>query len=259
MAVTGTADVAAPPSSADAVDPPRRPVVRRRNLPGGRALTGGFLVALAGVATLLAWQQATGTPDTAYAVAVRDIHPGETVAAEDVRTDRLTLSDPLAAAAFAEADAVVGRVALGPIGGGELFQRGQLSEPGGGEPVAEVSFALDRDRAVDGRLRSGDRIDVYVTQGGRTEQVARGLVVVAAGGGDGTSFAGDRRVTVTVAIPDPAVRVPLIHGVREGEVTLVRSTHVADAPPDGARSPDAPPPDAAPPGGQAPSLSLIHI
>ena len=47
---------------------------------------------------------------------------------------------------------------------GELLQLGAVSDQVGGEPTAEVSITLGRDLAVDGRLRPGDTVDVYVTE-----------------------------------------------------------------------------------------------
>jgi flagella basal body P-ring formation protein FlgA len=67
------------------VSMPRRRVERLRGLPSSRALVGGLLVALAGVGTLVAWQQAAGSPEHAYAVAARPILPGETLSPDDVR------------------------------------------------------------------------------------------------------------------------------------------------------------------------------
>ncbi len=212
--------------------PPRRRIQRPRRLPGGRAVVGGLLVALAGVGTLVAWQQASGTPDARYAVAARALYPGEALTAEDVRLVPVDLPDGVAGGAFADPDGVAGRVALGPIAEGELVQAGALSEPGSGAPTAEVSFALARDRALDGRLASGDLVDVFVTVDAGTSLVAERVQVVTVTDG-GASFASGAELTVTLALTDSAVRDDLIQAVRAGEVTLVRATHAGD----GAASP----------------------
>ena len=210
-------------------------------MPGGRAL-----IALAGVGTFLAWQGATGTPDHSYAVAAGPIRPGERITDDLVRFEPMDLPAEVAEASFSDAGMLVDRVALGPIGDGELLQRAQLSDQGDGQPSAEVSFALDRDRAVDGRLRSGDLVDVFATRDGRTDAVAEGLRIVAVGDDDGGSFSGSRQVTVTIALSDPAGRAALVHAVREGEVTLVRSTHRSVPAP---VVPSAPAGEATPPAG----------
>lgn len=222
--MTDQIEVATAPEAPGRAAPPPRQVARPAGVPGGRAIAGGLLVALAGVATFVTWQSSTGTPGTSYAVAARAIGPGERLTDEDVRLEPIDLPDGIGAAAFTTTAEVVDRVTLGPVGAGELLQRGQLSDPAEGAPSVEVSFAIDPDRAVDGRLRAGDLVDVFVTMDGRTEAVAEGVRVAAVAGGDGPSFGGDRRITVTLALSDPARRGPLIHAVRQGEVTLVRST-----------------------------------
>jgi SAF domain len=205
----------------------RRAIDRRMGLPGARAIVGGLLVAVAGVCTFVAWQQASGTAGRSYAVAARLIHPGESLTAADVRFEPMELPAGLSATAFTDASGVEGRVALGPIGDGELVQLGQVSEPGQASPAAELSFSIPRDRAVDGRLRSGDLVDVFVTDDGGTSAVAEGMQIVDAAARDGGSFGGTGELTITVTIADPALREPLIQAVREGEVTLVRSTHLS--------------------------------
>lgn len=205
----------------------RRTVDRRTGLPGGRAIVGGLLVAVAGVCTFVAWRQASGTADRSYAVAARPIHPGEALTADDIHLEPIELPAGMAAAAFTDASGIEGRVALGPIGEGELVQLGQVSDPGTRGPSAEMSFSIAPDRAVDGRLRSGDLVDVFVTRDGTTTAVAEGVQIVdAVKHGDG-SFGSGGELTITVTLADPALRGPLIHAVREGEVTLVRSTHLA--------------------------------
>jgi SAF domain len=205
----------------------RRTIDRRMGLPGARAIVGGLLVAIAGVCTFIAWQQASGTADRSYAVAARPIHPGEPLTVDDVRFEPIDLPAGLAKAAFADSRAIEGRVALGPIGEGELVQMGQVSDPAQSSAAAELSFSIARDRAVDGRLRSGDLVDVFVTDDGGTTAVAEGVQIVEAAAHDGGSFGGTGELTITVAIADAGLREPLIHAVRQGEVTLVRSTHLS--------------------------------
>ncbi len=205
----------------------RRIVERRMGLPGARAIVGGLLVAVAGVCTFAAWQQASGAADTSYAVAARPILPGQSLTADDIRYERIDLPAGLSAAAFTDAARIEGRVALGPIGDGELVQVGQVSDPGQATPAAELSFSIARDRAVDGRLRSGDLVDVFVTDDSGTTAVAEGVQIVDAAADDGGSFGTTGELTITVTIADPALREPLIQAVRDGEVTLVRSTHMS--------------------------------
>jgi Flp pilus assembly protein CpaB len=204
---------------------PRRVVARAPGVPGSRAVVGGALIALAGLGTFLSWQQATGTPQHSYAVADRALEPGDPLAADDIRFEPIDLPTGVSAGAFRTASDLEGRVLVAPVGEGELLQLGSLSDQGTPEPAAEVSVALDRELAVDGRLRAGDTVDVYATHDDDTVAVARGIRVIAVTEGGGT-FADGSELTVTLALAQPEQQVPVIHAARAGQITLVRTTHV---------------------------------
>jgi Flp pilus assembly protein CpaB len=203
--------------------PPARVVARPPGIPGARAVVGGVLVALAGVGTFVSWQQASGTPDRSYAVAGEDLAPGDPVTADAVRFVPIDLPAGVAAAAFDSPADLEGRVLVAPVGDGQLLQLGAVSDQVGGEPSSEVSITLGRDLAVDGRLRPGDTVDVYATQD-ETSVAATGLRVVAVTEAGG-SFGDGSELTVTLALTAQADGAPIIQAAREGQVTLVRTTH----------------------------------
>jgi Flp pilus assembly protein CpaB len=221
----------------------RRRIAGRPVLPSGRALVGGLLLAVSGVVTFAAWQQASGVPDHAYVVAERSLAPGERLTADDLATVRLDLPRRVAGGAFGDVGALVDRVTLGPVGAGELVQATQVSDAASAEPLVEVSFALPRDRALDGRLRSGDRVDVFVTYDDYTAAVVDGAEVVTVGDAGGSALGPASEVTVTLALEAASRRAQLVHAVRVGEVTLVRSTQAVErAPATGVvRTPSSPP------------------
>jgi Flp pilus assembly protein CpaB len=203
--------------------PAARVVARVPGIPGARAVVGGLLVAAAGVGTFVSWQRTSGTPDHSYAIAARDLAPGERVTADAVRFVPVDLPGAIAGAAFDSPADLEGRVLVAPVGDGQLLQLGAVSDQVGGEPAAEVSITLTRDLAVDGRLAPGDTVDVYATDDATTVAAA-GLRVVAiteAGG----SFGDGRELTVTLALTDQDDGAPIIQAAREGQVTLVRTTH----------------------------------
>ncbi|HET6772909.1 MAG TPA: SAF domain-containing protein [Acidimicrobiales bacterium] len=231
--------------------PPRRVVTRVPGVPGGRAVVGGLLIALAGVGTFVSWQRASGTPDQSYAVADRALEPGEPVTSDAIRFVPIDLPADVAAAAFGSAAQLEGRVLVAPVGEGELLQRGALSDQAQAEPAAEVSIALARDLAVDGRLRAGDTVDVYATYDTGTELVASGVRVIS-GTESGGSFGDGRELTVTLALTDQSRRIPVINAARDGQVTLVRTTHVTRNSTSTGAGPPGEPPPAGPGAAQAP-------
>lgn len=206
--------------------PGGRQVARPAGVPGGRAVLGGVLVALAGVGTFAAWSQAAAEPHEAYAVAAEDLRPGDPLTAETVRFVSMDLPGEVAAAAFRDGAGLEGRVTVAPIGAGELIQSGSLSDQGSGDPAAEVSLALPRERAVDGRLRPGDLVDVYASGEDGTTVVAPGLriVDVTAPGG---AFADGEELAVTLAVAEARDRAAVVDAASAGTVTLVRTTHVS--------------------------------
>lgn len=223
---TDAATLEAEPRNARHGGDGRRYLPRRSVLPSGRALLGGVLVAAAAVGTFAAWRQASGAPDTSYVVARHLLHPGQRLAEDDLRLERVALPASMADAAFSDAGDVIGRVALGPIGEDGLLQAAQLSEsPSDVDHWVEVSFTLPRDRAVDGRLRSGDRVDVFVTRDDHTSLVLEYIQLIDIRDAGGSSLVASTDVTVTVGLEDATRRVDLIQAVRAGDVTFVRSKH----------------------------------
>ncbi|HEX9993902.1 MAG TPA: SAF domain-containing protein [Acidimicrobiales bacterium] len=210
----------------------RRTIRGRRALPGGRAVLGGLLVAVAAVGTFAAYGNATAGPSTSYAVATADLPAGHRVEPADLELRRMDLPASVAGRAFTSADAVVGAVTLAPLAAGELVQAGALVPPGGAPaPAAELSFAVPVDRAVNGTLRPGERVDVLATYGtggaAHTMVVVRGALLLADDEGEQAIGASTRVLTLALEDPDDVVRVT--HAVRAGEVTVVRATTASGA------------------------------
>ena len=79
-----------------------------------------------------------------------------------------------------------------------------------------------------GRLKQGERVDVFATYDDRTSSVVRGAEVVQIGADDGGSLTSGREVTLVVAVPSGDAVAAVVHALRTGDVTVVRSTF-ADA------------------------------
>lgn len=239
-----------------------RPLRRRRTLPGGRAVVGGFLVALAGVGTFAGYTSATSADHREYLVARTDLALGHRISRSDLAYVAMDVPGVVARRSFTDPRALLGAVVIGPVARGELVQASDvLGRPGpaaGAGAGREVSFAVESARAVDGRLRPGEFVDVLATYGtGRdafTTVVLRGARVLDRHEPRGSL--GDRRneiVTLGVATREQAVA--LAHAVTAGVVTLVRGAAPGDgeAGAAGAAGADEPPyrtpsPDASPEG-----------
>lgn len=205
---------------------PRAPrlVRRRRPLPNGRAVLGGFLVAVAAVGTL-ALGGGTGDDDLVpYVVARDDLAVGERITADDLTVARLRLPPFVAARAFRSPAGLVGAVVVGPVARGELVQAAAVVR----EEVKgrHVSFPVESARAVDGALQPGEAVDVLVTYGtgesASTAVVARGARVVRIRRPSGTLSDG-RQVVVTLSVETDEHAAALAHASSAGTVTIVRT------------------------------------
>ena len=207
---------------------PTRPVVRRRRpLPGGRAVFGGFLVAVAVVGTVAAQQAASGPPDTRYVVAAAPLLAGRAIRADDLTTRAVDLPEPLARRAYQDPGPLVGRVLAATVAPGELVQASALAQRGPAPGEREVSFTADPARSLGQRIAPGDLVDVYATsgqgEGGRTAAVVRSARVIDRQGRDGGGF------IFTVALGTPDEVEALVAATAAGSLTVVRTTAVQQA------------------------------
>jgi hypothetical protein len=156
-------------------------------------------------------------------IARHPIRVGEIREAADLRV--VTADLPVDAdGSFGEVQALVGRVALGPIGAGEMVQAGSVTDDRATSPVHEVALTLPREQVAVGRLKQGERVDVFVTRDDRTTSVVRGVQVVQIGAAGDGSLTSDREVSIVVAAPSGQAVAALVHALRTGDVTVVRST-----------------------------------
>lgn len=204
---------------------------RRRSLPDGRAVVGGFLVAAAAVGIFAAYLRATTTSERDYIVARRELAVGHQITADDLARVSADLPPVLQRQVFTALDRLVGAVVLGPVARGELVQSSAvLAERGEERAGREISFPIESARAVDGQLRPGELIDVLATYGTGAEAytvtVVRAVRIADRSQASGAiSGGGDQVVTLTV--PTEATSLAIAHAMSTGALTLVRSA--ADA------------------------------
>jgi Flp pilus assembly protein CpaB len=223
-----------------------REVRRRQPLPSGRAVVGGFLVAASALGIFATWSRATAGPTERFAVATHQLAIGHRIEATDLALQPMDLPATVASSAFSNARLLVGSTVVGPVGKGELVQAGDVVDSSSAPTDFEVSFAVERSRAVGGSLRAGEFVDVLATFGAGgdtyTTAVVVGARVVAMDDRSGGLGASDDR-TVTLAVPTATDARAVTHAVNAGEVVLVRSrpASTADADRSGTyRAPAAP-------------------
>lgn len=220
------------PAERDGVDHPPRVIRRRPGLPGTRAVVGALLMALAAIGVFVAYADARRGPTDPVVIARHAIRIGETLEPGDLEVVTADLPSQ-ADGSFEGIDELVGRAALGPIGAGEIVQSGSVTEDQADTPGHEIALTLPREQVAVGHLEQGDRVDVFVTRDDRTISVARGVQVVQIGSDRDGTLTSERELSIVVAVPSDEVVAGLVHALRTGEVTVVRSTfaELDDGPP----------------------------
>ncbi len=198
-----------------------------RTLPGGRAVAGGLLVAVAAVATFVVARGDSGPPTTRFAVVATRVPAGAPLTADVVTLTPIELTPEVAgravpAGAVDQLDGFVAAVDLSP---GELLQDAHLAPAGAGPGGYEVAVALGPERALGGRVEAGSVVDVLATTGDCTTVLVAGARVAAVER-TGRDLGGTRTVLV-LRLPGPAEALAVVHAQAEGALTLARATTAA--------------------------------
>lgn len=210
-----------------------RTVHRRRSLPSGRAVAGGFLIAVSALGLFTAYSQAVAGPRTLFVVARHDVPIGTRLTSADLTRLAMELPDAVAAGVFRDPAALTGATTVSPIRTGELIQAGDVLRKPSSAGELEVSFAIDSARAVAGTLQPGERIDVLATFGGAGGDSYTSVVVSQARvldvRADRAPLAGQATAVLRVAVANSDEALALTHAVNAGDVTVVRTTGAAGA------------------------------
>lgn len=228
MALTGQRPSA--PSTGNGV-PSERTIRPRRGLPGGRAVIGGLLIALAALAAFAASTGVGSDDGTGYVVAARDIREGQVLGPDDVELATIDLPAGVAGSAQTSIAEVEGTVATVGITAGDLVERGDLVRTDGGTtggPAAEFAFPVDASVALGGALEPGDTIQVLATygsgSGSRTRVVLNHARVLAVPGVDEGQLGEGSSLVITVAVPDQRDRLNIANAAAEATLSVVRTT-----------------------------------
>ncbi len=220
----------APVSAMDEVGPEapaRRLLPGRRPLPSGRAVVGGLLVALAMLISFAVANHHDAGPHQAMVVARHRIRTGTVLSNADLATEQAQLPSGAATQTFTTTAEVVGQVTLAPLDGGDVIERAQVVRPVAAPDRHELSFPIDRERALDGNLEPGQTVDLLATYGtgesAETVVVARGVRLVDVSDGSHESLESAGKLVITVALADADQALRAAHATQVAALTLVRS------------------------------------
>jgi len=206
-----------------------RLVVRRRTLPGSRAVVGGLLVSASAVGLFAAYGAAADGPDERYVTLANDVAAGHVLTAGDLRLVPIDLPSAQRSVSFTDAATLVGTVATGRMRAGQLVQSADVSVVRGNGSRADISVAVEPGSAMNGRseyLRGGERVDVIATflDGGApvTQTVAQDVVVVEVLASDRT-IGSSGKLTVVLSVR-PVDLEAVAGAAAAGKITLARTT-----------------------------------
>ena len=226
---------------------PVRRVVRRRSLPGSRAVVGGFLVAAASVGTFAAYTTASTSPGHTFVVLTRDISAGERLATADVRLVPGDLPAEQRGTVLTDLDVATGAVAVSPLREGQLLATSDVVKLAGVDGRGQLSIPVEPARANNGQLTPGELVDVIATSTAAgstsTETIAVDAVVVRVFTGD-QSLGSTSSVVVTLSLAADELE-PVADAAAGAVISLARVSGL-DRPGSGAAA-AVPPPDQAGP------------
>jgi Flp pilus assembly protein CpaB len=200
---------------------------RRRSIPTGRALAGGFLVAVAAVIVFTAVIASTSRHSQQYVVAEEAIPAGSIIGPGDLSQAKMNLPAGAASDAFRQAGPLVGRTVAEGIQPGELVEQSMLV-PAGTQPATRpVSVAVSAS-SLSG-LAPGTTVDVLATEGTGTSAavsvVMRGAVLIAANnptsGGLSASLSGSSTSIVTLGVDTLSEVEAVVQAAQTGTISLV--------------------------------------
>ncbi|HEY6530829.1 MAG TPA: SAF domain-containing protein [Acidimicrobiales bacterium] len=170
-------------------------------------------------------------PSTTVVVATRSVDPGTRLRAADVELRTMDLGNDIAGRAFDSVDELIGAVTLAPLTEGDLVQTSAVrrADPGTVDPAEpQFSFPVDRDRALNGDLRSGEMVDLLATFGtgasASTKVLASEALVLAVEQAGSGTLGSSGRLVLTVALDSDDTVLDVAHASQVAAITVVRSS-----------------------------------
>ena len=205
----------------------------------GRTILGLLLFA----ASFVAGQRILASADETVGIwaARRDLRLGETLDATDLQRIQVRMPDDLLDRYATSVERVDGGALLHPVRAGELISLDWVGTGVAARAGRSMTIPVSPEHAVGGRLRVGDRVDVFATFDAgdvraKTVLVVRGAAVVGTVDAGGLITGEEATVGVTIATTQPEA-ARLVFALRAGEIDLARVE--APAPPARLESIDA--------------------
>lgn len=189
---------------------------------------GALLVSTAALGTYLVVNNTGSAHQQSIVVARRQIAAGERLDSASLTTTQLDRDNTLTKHGFTNIQSLQGAVALTAIAEGELLQQSDVLPDSTDEPTREFSFPVERDRALNGELRAGERVDVLATFGSgndaTTTVLARDARVVRIADTKSGSLGTSGKLVITLALPSADQLLDAVHAAQTASITVVRST-----------------------------------
>lgn len=207
------------------MDVPRALRVARPRWANTRTVLGLLLFA----AALLIGRSILENAQTTVQVwaAAQDLRQDETLDAGELVPAEVRLPDDVAAAYARATQDLAGGVLTRPVVAGELIPRAWVASGAAATAGRSMTVPVTPEHAVGGRLRPGDRVDVYATfdsgdARARTSVLVRGVEVLDVVETGGLVMGEESVVGLTVAVtPSEAARLAFAIRTAELDVALV--------------------------------------
>jgi Flp pilus assembly protein CpaB len=206
---------------------------RRRWSPGHALIIAtGILAALFTMLSLRAADERTSV-----VVAQRNISAGERIDTSAFRVQSLRVDSALRTQLFTKSEmtALATHVALTTIRDGDPILKSALVPSATSDGRRAMSIPVAPERAVGGKLRAGDRVDVYST-GNRSAAIANNVEVLDATRlSSGPLRASDTQTIVLAVTAEQASRIATVVG--SPDIVIVQATGASTASSDGTTTP----------------------
>lgn len=191
-------------------------------------MVGGLLVALAAVITWLAVTSSERRAGHTVVVATRAIAPGERIEESALEMRTVVIDDEIASHDFASTSQLIDGVMLGPVAEGEVIQRSAVLQDTSQQRLRQFSFPVDRERALNGDLRAGERVDILATFGSGSEAtttvLARNALILRSVEQKSGTLSSSGKLILTAGLQSADQVLDAAHAAQVADLTVVRAT-----------------------------------